>query len=463
MSTLLLILTLARAGATSRAWDAFISAGLDGVSEIEVLTLKGRLLKDRAKQAATGAERAALFAQSGAAYAQASRLRPDSYPLINAAAMALFAGDGASAAALARDTLTLVDGDPLQGETPYWREATRAEAFVLLGRTGDAQASLTAAIRAAPLAWEDHAVTLRQFAAILSETRQDAAWLDHHRPAPSLHYRGILGIDSEDTAATDAIYAAIADIAPGFGYGALAAGADIIAAEALLAGGAELHVVLPSNPADFCKTSVAPYAGNWTRRYDALCAAAHSITICADSNGETSRAAIALAELQAMGMAASKAALLESRALALRIEPKGRSAQDDPWIQSGRTLVHVPVVANHPAEPATALPAGNLLYFLAIGDDAKVADPMGFATLSQALSTIPAGTAQVAIDCNTTGCRDTVAALLRNTLQGSIIASTNAAMALMAEGRCRRIEPLGDMESTEGPVGVYAVWLHGSP
>jgi hypothetical protein len=46
------ILTLARTGATSRAWKAFIAAGLDGANEVEALTLKGRLLKDRAKQAA---------------------------------------------------------------------------------------------------------------------------------------------------------------------------------------------------------------------------------------------------------------------------------------------------------------------------------------------------------------------------------------------------------------------------
>ena len=61
MSSLVHILSLARTGATSLAWDAFVSARLDGTEEVETLTLKGRLLKDRAKQAA-GAERAALFA-----------------------------------------------------------------------------------------------------------------------------------------------------------------------------------------------------------------------------------------------------------------------------------------------------------------------------------------------------------------------------------------------------------------
>ena len=459
MTTLPLILSLARSGAISRAWDAFLSAGLDGAEEVEALTLKGRLLKDRAKQA-VGPERAALFAQSGAAYRQAARLRPDSYPLINAAAMALFAGDGASAASIARDVLTLVDGDRSQGETPYWRDATRAEAFLLLGRAADAQVSLSATIARAPQAWEDHAATLRQFAAILSEQGEDASWLDRHRPAPSLHFSGILGIDSNDAAASNAIHSAISEIAPGFGYGALAAGADIIAAEALLAMDAELHVVLPSSRAEFCRTSVVPFGQDWTGRFDALCDAAHSLTLC-NNGSETSRAGIALAEYQAMGMAVLKASRLESRALALRIEPEDRPALGDPWLSAGRRIVHVAVTESRPPIAAAELAEGTLLFYLALGDDAGVADPMGFATLQQAIAAIPERMVQAAIDCNITGQRNTVAALLQNTPTGSVFASGNAAMALLTEGRCSRVEPMGEMQTAEDPVEVFAIWPNG--
>ena len=453
------ILSLARSGATSRAWDAFVAAGLDGVTEVEALTLKGRLLKDRAKQAA-GAERVALFAQSGAAYAQAARLRPDSYPLINAAAMALFGGDGAVAATIARDALTLIDSDRSQGETPYWREATRAEAFLLLGRTVDAQASLAAAIMRAPQAWEDHAATLRQFAAILSEKGEDAAWLNAHRPAPSLHFSGILGIDSDDAIAAAAIHTAIAEITPGFGYGALAAGADIIAAEALLAGGAELHVVLPSNQSEFRQTSVAPYGQDWNARFDALCAAAHSLTICNDGC-ETTRAGIALADYRAMGMAVAKASQLESCAIAMRIEPEGRPALGDPWLSAGRHMVHIAVTESRTSIVQSMVPDDALCFFLALGDHAGVADPMGFATLAEALAAIPLRTMKAAIDCNITGQRGTAAALLQNTPTGSIYASGDAAMALLAEGRCVRVEPMGEMEASDGPTDVFAIWPSG--
>lgn len=454
-----LILSLARSGATSRAWDAFVAAGLDDAVEVGALTLKGRLLKDRAKQAA-GAEQAALFAESGAAYRQAANLRPDSYPLINAAAMALFGGDGAVAATIARDVLALIDSDASQAETPYWREATRAEAFLLLGRSADAQASLAAAITRAPQAWEDHAATLRQFAAILSEQGEDAAWLDAHRPAPSLHFSGILGVDSNDAVATSAIRGAVAEIAPGFGYGALAAGADIIAAEALLASGAELHVVLPSSRAEFCRTSVAPFGQDWTERFVALCDAAHSITLC-NNGSETSSAGIALAEYQAMGMTVLKASRLESRALAMRIEPEDRPTFGDPWVAAGRPIVHVAVTESRATVAAAELTEGNSLFYLALGDDAGVADPMGFATLHQAIAAIPTRMVQAAIDCNITGQRDTVAALLHNTPAGSIFASGNAAMALLVEGRCNRVEPMGEMDTAEGPVEVFAIWPSG--
>ena len=453
------ILSLARAGATSRAWDAFVAARLDGVDEVGALTLKGRLLKDRAKQA-VGAERAALFAESGAVYRRAATLRPDSYPLINAAAMALFGGDGAAAATIARDVLTLVDGDTSQGETPYWREATRAEAFLLLGRVADAQLSLSDAVTRAPQAWEDHAATLRQFAAILSEQGDDAAWLDQHRPPSSLHFSGILGINSNDAAAATAVQSAVAEIAPGFGFGALAAGADIIAAEALLALGAELHVVLPSSRAEFCRTSVAPFGHDWTGRFDALCDAAHSLTPC-NNGSKTSAAGIALAEYQAMGMAVVKASRLESRALALRIEPENRPALGDPWLSAGRKIVHVAVSESAPLVAAAELTEGKLLFYLALGDDAGLADPMGFATLQEAIAALPDRNVQAAIDCNITGQRDTVAALLRNTPTGSIFASGNAAMALLTEGRCYRVEPMGEMETAGGAVEVFAIWPSG--
>ena len=111
------ILSLARSGATSRAWEAFLAAGLNGVDEVEILTLKGRLLKDRARLA-IGLERAELFAQAETAYERAAALHPDSYPLINASAMALFAGERVQSELLANKVLHLIETGADKGETP---------------------------------------------------------------------------------------------------------------------------------------------------------------------------------------------------------------------------------------------------------------------------------------------------------------------------------------------------------
>ena len=61
--------------------------------------------------------------------------------------------------------------------------------------------------------------------------------------------------------------APIPDADIGFGFGALAAGAELLTAEALLARGAELHVILPSDPESFAaalrrsvRRSLAPRA-----------------------------------------------------------------------------------------------------------------------------------------------------------------------------------------------------------
>jgi hypothetical protein len=450
------ILSLARAGATSRAWDSFVAAGLDRADEIAALTLKGRLLKDRARQA-VGARRARLFAEAGAAYERASAIRPDSYPLINAAAMALFAGDRVRCELIASKTLDLIAIDPLQGETPYWREATRAEALLLLGRNAEAKASLAGAVAFAQQAWEDHASTLRQFALILAEMRGPDDWLDPLRPAASLHYSGIMGIDAGDAEAVEAINRAVADIAPGFGYGALAAGADIIAAEAVLKARAELHVVLPSAIAAFKASSVDPSGANWSARFDRLIEASSSLTICTGDR-DTSRAGVALAEYQAMGGAAHNATLLESNAAALRIVPASRASIGDPWLRSGRPIVHVPVEANE-AIIGPALAEGDLQFTLAM-DEQEVVHLSTLAEAADLLMSAPSITA--AMDCSTDG-RSCAKPLLQAAPKDTLFASCNAAMALHAEGRCARIEPMGAMAMPDGEVEVYAVTLRPSP
>jgi TolA-binding protein len=129
-STLTAITRLARAGALEQAWGLFQGSGYDPLpDDADVLTVYGRLLKDRAAQA-SGPAREELLNQAIAAYTRASGLSRATYPLINAATLAYLSGRRDQAATLARQTIALLDSGQHAAETQYWLGATRAEALL---------------------------------------------------------------------------------------------------------------------------------------------------------------------------------------------------------------------------------------------------------------------------------------------------------------------------------------------
>jgi tetratricopeptide (TPR) repeat protein len=319
---LLAVVANARAGALDHAWRLFEEAGLRGETTDPVaLCIKGRLLKDRAARR-SGIERAALCREAAAAYEQAATLSPASYPLINAATLSLVAGDEAGAGALAKRTLDLVEQSPDEPETPYYRLATAAEALLLLGRHEDARTAFAEAIALAPQAWEDHASTLRQFALILSALGSDPAWLDAHRPPRSLHFGGHMSFDPKVVRREhldEKIAAALEEERVGFGYGALAAGADIIIAEALLERGAELHAVLPGGAEAFAALSVDPFGKAWRKRFDSVLERAETVRPVRPLGARPDSAMIGLADEVAMGAALMNGRRLESSAIQLLV------------------------------------------------------------------------------------------------------------------------------------------------
>ena len=323
------ILRLARSGSPERAWSLMAKHGLlDSDSDPQALTLQARLVKDRAKRAAKGAERARLFDQSAQIYAKAGHLSGESYPVINAASLSLFAGKAAQAERFARQVLSLIESDPEEGETPYWREATRAEALLVLGQEVEARAALRRAIAIQPFAWEDHAATIGQFELILAEKGLANRWLDAHRPPPSVHFSGIAGLASDARDITRAIEDYIANTQPGFAFGALAAGADLLFAEAFLAWrdaacpAAELHVILPIPIDEFRRISVAAFGDHWLGRFDAALEQATTLKIYGLDNPQLSPA-VEYADMVAMGSALRKAQALQSRACAVTVAVEG--------------------------------------------------------------------------------------------------------------------------------------------
>jgi len=272
------IIALARAGALEHAWNQFEASGYSTcLDDPAALTVKGRLLKDRATRA-RGAGRQNFYRLSAAAYRRAAELQQGTYPLINAATLSLLSGQRDEAQEDARAVLERIAREPDEPETPYWRSATEAEALLLLGRGDEARVKLAAALAAAPRAWEDHASTLRQFILIGEETKVSLPWLDMLRPPRSLFYADDFSAGVPDPLErADGIAEFITSKRIGFGFGGLAAGREIVIAEALLSSSAELHVTLPTDPETFARHCVDPYGPGWRDRFEAALAAAETV------------------------------------------------------------------------------------------------------------------------------------------------------------------------------------------
>jgi hypothetical protein len=366
----------ARSGDTERAWQLFADGGFEGERRnANILSLKGRLIKDRALKAPAG-ERSALLRAAGDAYLDSAAITPATYPLINAATIALLNDDRPRAETLAHRVLAMLESGGYQAETPYWLGATRAEAWLLLGRIVDARGALAEAVRRAPQAWEDHASTLRHFRLILEKLGEPTDWLRAYQPPSSLHFSGIIHVAPDTGEAAARIGAAIDAVKPGFAFGALAAGADIMVAEILLDRGVDLHIVLPSLTSAFRRDSVGRFGVEWEGRFDAVLAAAGTVEEIGDLD-RVSEAGIFMGDEMAMGLAIRHAHVLESSASALRIGAGARlrgRGLDDAWTRQGLAIHAVPLDrdSRHPVE---ALPA--------FAREALVAVPYGHAVAAE--------------------------------------------------------------------------------
>ena len=321
------VLSLARTGALEQAQSAFLRYGLDQVTDHEkTIALAGRLLKDLALEK-SGSARAELATQSAARYAESYGVAGGLYPAINAASMSLVAGapdeiieDWCAKAEAA------LPASPYPDRTEaYYAEASRAEIALLRGNTTKARQMLHHAIRQDRLNYTGHATTLKQFRMILASRGRDTSWLKEFSPPKSAHYAG--HIFRDDQLSDKGLAGLRAEISEaiqqqdiGFGFGALAAGADILFAETLLAEGAKLHVVLPTEIEAFLQTSVAPFGDSWSARFHDCLAGAASVHYVSDArNGREALSAGRFAADVAMGLAAIHAGWLNTETAQLLI------------------------------------------------------------------------------------------------------------------------------------------------
>lgn len=355
------MLCLARAGALDFARSEYVRLGLAAADDADAIALGARLLKDVAL-ASQGARRIAFAKASRRRYEALSQRFGGVYGAINAATMTLVAGDHAGAATRAAVVLQ-APSQGLAGEAAYYEAASQAEALFLVGDLEAARQRMEQALAFAPRAYAAHASTLRQMEMLCREVGVDIEWLAPFRPPACAHFTGHIQ-NICDHALRQRIDETLRAERVGFGYCGLAAGADIVFAEALLEAGGELHVVLPINRPAFVQVSVAPFGDPWVERFERCMARAASIRYASQDPYLGDEQVFAYASQFAMGCAVLRAQTLAGEAVQLAawdgrpaLGPAGVSADMAYWARSGRRGVVIPV--ERPALAARAVPAAE--------------------------------------------------------------------------------------------------------
>lgn len=318
------VLTLARAGATDEASKRFVLYGLDQVEDEDVAALRARIAKDRALLR-EGEARGVGAARAAKLYEQVFARTGGYYPAINAATLRLIAGDATGSRELASRVVQILRRS---GEESYYAAATEAEAELLLGRHEAAHRALE---RAATLHSHDYgalATTRRQLRMICGVLGIDEALLTPLAGPGVVHFCGHrIGLpgkagrfpgEAEGTV-VEGIARALDGHLAGYAFGALAGGADILWAEALLARGSELHAVLPFRERRFVEASVAPCGEGWVERFHRCLAAATDVRYGSEDTGEPDDVLFSYGGELAMGLALLRARYLDAHVRQLAV------------------------------------------------------------------------------------------------------------------------------------------------
>ena len=312
------VLNLAKSGATARAESEFVRLGLDRSQEPDVAALGARIAKDRGL-AASGTERAKLLSRAADQYEAIYRRSGGYYPGINVATLRLLAGEPQKSEQVAREVLALCNTAGSTAEDDYYSAASAAEAALVLGDVGAAGEALRRAVGfGSDLA--ARAATRRQLRLICAARALSDEVLAPLAPPTVIHYTGHMIAPpgrsgrfkaEQEKPIAEAIAAKLEQHGVGFGYGALACGADILFAEALIAKGAELHVVLPFAREDFIRASVAPGGAAWVERFEACLQRARTITYATEDAYLGHDWIFSYGSFVAMGLAVLRARFLD--------------------------------------------------------------------------------------------------------------------------------------------------------
>lgn len=291
-----LALALARTGATREANRRLRALVDEGHTDEETVAMLARTYKDLWESSGDPVERTEYVHRAQQCYLEAHHKSGGYWSGINAATMALVAGDRSQAEKLAASVrdICLARVPQASERDRYWLLATLGEAALLLRDLAGAESHYRKAVSLQGVGVGELVSTRRNARLILREEGQDAALFDALFRIP--HVAAFVGhlIDRPDRAVPrftpdmeDAVRGALRDRLSrydiGFAYSSAANGGDILFLETMRDRGAELHIVLPYNREAFLRDSVdfIP-GGNWVERCHTLLQQAKSVTVASD-------------------------------------------------------------------------------------------------------------------------------------------------------------------------------------
>jgi class 3 adenylate cyclase len=358
------VLALARTGSTDEARRRFAAYGLATVDTEDVQALRARIAKDAALST-DGAGRQREAARAAALYGAIFEATGGYYPGVNAATLTLLAGQREDARRLARRVLEALRREDRDS---YYVAATEAEAAMVLGREAEARAALRRAAAAHGGDYGALSTTRRQLRLVCLAVGLDPGVLSEIAGRSVVHFCGHRiappGLNGRFPASAEAavakrIAAEVAVDPPGFAYGSLASGADIMCAEALLAVGAELHAVLPFAADEFIRRSVADGGPEWVARFHRCMGAATSISYATDDAYLGDDVLYRYGTELAMGLALLRARFLDATVRQIAVWDGGSAGGEagtaidiTTWSSHGHPVtVIAPTEGPAPAEP----------------------------------------------------------------------------------------------------------------
>lgn len=324
-------LALSQSGAYFEAQNLLTSLREKGATDGETAGLMGRNYKSMAAASTDDAEKRRYFTTALEIYtagfntaAEAKDFDAAYYNGVNAASMALLAGDESQSQDLAQQVreicLRLVDEATKNGApTAYWLDATLGEIALLLNDLTQAQKWYTSA--AVKMGDDIRGKgSMRMQAQLLLRAKGQpeslgADWL----PMPSVaifsgHMVDLPTADRkrfppENEAEIGRRIGAFLDKhSVRIGYASAACGADILFLEEVLRRGGEINIILPFEQEKFRQTSVERVSGgDWGARFEKVLPKAAQVKVLTEHHPETEENAFEFANLVLCGLGISRA------------------------------------------------------------------------------------------------------------------------------------------------------------